>query len=475
MKILSKITLFAVIMTIFSSTNVISNEIQIPSQNRDKLDLTIYNNDLSLVTDSRNIKIDTGINNIAFEDISSEILPETAIIKIKNASILEQNFDYQLITYKNLLNKNIGKTVITITTNPSNGKNIKEEATLISANPNIILQFKDRIEANFSGRIAFTNISNELTTKPTLFVKLDNLTNNSKNMKLSYLSNGISWKTNYVADLDEINSILDLNSWISITNHSGTDFNNANIQLVAGNINKTRSTSRQPELMMMDGVAEAGFSANRMMVKSASSSISQENFADYHIYTIPRRIDIKDKQNKQISLFTKKDIKFDKKYIITSPLGSYYRSNGDFEKRNPEIEITFKNNINSLNAPLPKGVVRFYKNNKFIGENNITNTPINEEIKLTIGKAFDIFVDGKITDSKKISKNIFENSYEITFNNSKNSPAKIEFTQNVYGTNWEILKENITSKKEKSNTIKWELEIPAKTKKKLEYQIRVTN
>lgn len=454
-------------------------EPQILSTNNETLALSIYNGNLALVKDSRPAKLEKGANDIIFDGVSREIQPETAIIYGNGLKVLEQNYSYNLINEDNLIKQTIGKEVTTVRESPDDGENIFEKAVIIGvANGRPILRFKYGIEADFSGRIVFSEIPAGLSNKPILAAKINSDSSGDKLLNLAYLTSGLSWKTDYVANINDRTS-LDLTGWVTINNESGVDYNNAKIQLVAGDVNIVQSVTR-PRMMM------AAKSFALMDNAAEGISVEPEQINSYELYTLPNITSIKDHQTKQISLIEKNNVKYEKEFDLRSPL--YLSSNNEFKKAHPNITIVIQNSENSnLGISLPTGTIRFYEKDKngnlqFIGSNNLGNTAKEETLRLNLGKAFNLVADGKIkrVEQKELSRtnrdihgcyNISTlNTYEIevTFNNAEKEDNTIVFKQNMAET-VKIIKENIKSEQENANTRVWKVAIPASSKTTLNF------
>ena len=217
------------------------------------LAVTIYNDNLALVKDARRVKLARDINQLAWREVSAQMRPETA--QLRNVSnpagfrLQEQNFDFDLLTPEKLLEKYVGREVSVIRTHPTSGAETRETATVLSTNGGVVLQFADRIETGVPGRLAFSGVPDTLRDKPTLVISLVNPTPGMQNVELSYLTSGLSWRADYVAELNANDDQLDLNGWVTLTNQSGAAYPNATLQLVAGDVNRVQA--QRPAAPMM--------------------------------------------------------------------------------------------------------------------------------------------------------------------------------------------------------------------------------
>ena len=215
-----------------------------------ELAVTIYNDDLALVKDTRRVNLEREFNKLAWRGVSAQMRPETALLRNINHPtgfrLQEQNFDFDLLTPEKLLEKNLNKTVTVIRTNPATGAETREAATVLATNGGTVLKFADRIETGIPGRLAFSGVPENLRDTPTLVISLINTVAGEQNLELSYLTAGMSWRADYVAELNERDDRLDLNGWVTLTNQSGAAYSNARLQLVAGDLNRVR---RQPPML----------------------------------------------------------------------------------------------------------------------------------------------------------------------------------------------------------------------------------
>lgn len=458
-----------------------AKEPQVLRANNETLALSIYNGNLALVKDSRPARLETGENEVIFDGVSREIQSETAIIYGKGIKVLEQNYSYNLINSDNMTKQAIGKEVLTVRESPDDGENIFDRAVILGvADGRPILRFKYGIETDFSGRIVFDEIPAGLSNKPILAAKLNSDVSGDKLLNLAYLTSGLSWKTDYVANITSKNT-LDLTGWVTINNESGIDYNNAKIQLVAGDVNVVRP-AMQPRMMM----AKANFAM--MDMASEGVSIEPEQINSYELYTLPNTTTIKDMQNKQISLIEKNGVHYEKEFNLRSPL--YLGGESEFKKAHPDITIVMENDEKSnLGISLPAGVVRFYEKDKngnlqFIGSNNLGNTARKETVRLNLGRAFNLVADGKVkkVSEKELSKSAKSNSgcynvsmlktYEVTvnFNNAEKEDNTVIFKQTMADTA-KVIKENIKSEAENAHTHVWKVQIPADSKRELNFTV----
>lgn len=437
--------------------------------------VTIYNGDLALVRDSRKVTLATGENDLAFIEVSAGIRPETALLTGRGTEldILEQNFDFDLLTPQKLLEKSVGQTIRVVRTNPETGADTTEDATVLSvAEGQVVLKIGDRIEVTPPGRLVYSAVPANLRDRPTLVVKVNSDKAGDVPVDLSYLTRGLSWAADYVAELSPDEKTVNLNGWVTLTNMSGITYNDAKLQLVAGDVNQY-----QPPYPMAAPMLES-MAADGMV----RQKMTQEAAFEYHLYGLDRPTTLKQNQTKQVALLSAAEIPVTKQYLLmnVAQLGNNYGNRiGEMERVNAEVRMKFDNNEAAhLGVPLPAGVVRVYKNDSdgdaiFVGEDHIDHTPKNEEIDLLLGKAFDVTARGKQVSFTKIADNVYENAYEIEVKNAKAEPISVTLREFVPG-DWKMLEESTAHEKRDSSTAEWQVKVPAEGSAKLTYKVRIT-
>lgn len=452
-----------------------ASEIKIDSDQTVSTELSIYNNDLGFVKDTRKINLPQGQSVIAFEGVASQIKPETAMLQGQGITVLEQNYDYNLLTATNILEASVGQTVKTAVTDPKTGQDIFDTAEIVTSNyGSPVLKFSYGYETRFPGRIIYNKLPENLRTQPTLVISLNNRQAGSQNLELAYLTNGISWKTDYIAEITGKDE-LTLNGWVTLQNNSGTDYKDAKVRLISGSINQVNPQPAAPRNLMLAKAA----TFDTLSAEGASAP-TREVLSDYYLYTLPNSTTIKDKQTKQVNLLTKEGVKFRKEYKLVSPLYLNLYSNSDnFERHHPEVIFKLTNNKESnLGEPLPGGIVRLYQNDnsgnlQFIGESNIAQTPLNEEIELTTGRAFDISVNGRVTKNDALGQKLREFAVTINFENTKDEPAEIIFEQR-FGNTGTLISENIKSESKNANTRLWRFTLDPQSQQSLTFSLRIS-
>ncbi len=442
------------------STGIINSQ----TADQKSIAVTVYNANLGVVKDVREIKIPEGNSRIAITDVAKQIDPTSVHIKL-DGEVIEQNYQYDLVSLDKILNKYIDKEIQLI-----GEKNELIEGTLLSNyGGQIVLRKKD------GGLIMLPNVNKfrfnvnslpeGLITKPTLVWLVNSNSAGKQDVEISYQTRGMNWHAEYVAVLNKDDSKLDLNSWVSVENNSGTTYKNAKLKLVAGDVHMVRPSDRYPR--------QYNVAMEETKMKSAQPQFKEKEFFEYHIYNLQRPTTLANNETKQISLFEGSGINAVKKYFYRS--GGYFGYGGN-QKGKVSVIVEFENKKeNGLGVPMPKGKIRMFKsdgdNLEFIGEDFIDHTPRNEQVKLKLGEAFDILAEEKQTAHKKITDRVFEDSYEITITNRKKENVTVE-VERYLGFNWEILKSSLPFEKKDAKRIVFQVPVKKNDKTKLTFKVR---
>ena len=428
-------------------------------------ELVVYD-DIAFVKNSLEFSFDKGLNKIQFEGIPSRIKQGSMLISGKNFSVLEQNYNYDLLNYTNLLEQQVGKEVKTVVQDPATGKSIFNKAILTSANnSNPILKFDYGYDAKFPGRVVFDTVPGDLSIKPVFEAKLKVAKKGNQNVNYSYLTSGLTWGGEYVLDVLDDNR-LNVNAWININNESGTDFSGYKVRVVSGDVNVISTPNdRMPSYAMVRGVQDSHYSAKNSNTKNG----------DYYVYDVSKNTDILNRQSKQIKLFAAEKVKYNINYNIESPLYiSQNNYSASFEKLNPVIEYVIENTKdNNLGLSFPKGNIRIYDEDAFLGENVVEGLVKKEPLKIEAGKSFDLYSSGKVVDVKKIADDIFEAEVKISFFNAKSIKNEVSFEQTFNGQ-WTVLSESISSVKTDAQTAKWNVKLKPNSSADLVFKVRIS-
>jgi hypothetical protein len=469
----------AITLPCLSAAAADTNEMRTTLNDQQNVTVTIYNENLALVKDQRKVQIGAGQSALAFRDVSARIRPETALLRsLTNPgklSVMEQNFDFDLLTPQQLLEKYVGKNVGVIHTNPATGAETTEQAQILSASNGVVMKIGDRIETGIPGRIVYPDVPANLRDRPTLVMSLNNGGASQQEVELSYLTGGLAWKADYVAELNAADDKLDLSGWVTLTNTSGATYRNAKLQLVAGDVNIVRQA-----LPMSVGMARK----TEARIADAAAPMREEGLLEYHLYTPDRPTTIAENQTKQVSLLSASGVTTRKELLLRGADYYYQSSYGDLgQKMKVSVFVEFDNKeANHLGQPLPKGIIRVYKkdgagNAQFVGEDGIDHTPANDRVRLKLGESFDVTADKKQTDFKKLAgtnkyNTIVESAYELVLKNAKKEAMTVTVQEPMPG-DWKIINESHPHTKGASNTAVWQITIPAEGKAILTYRAQV--
>ena len=441
------------------------------------LALTVYNSNLSLVRDVRQLTLPSGESLLRFMDIAASINPATvhfrSLTDPAKLNVLEQNYEYDLLDPNKLLQKFVGREVTLVRAKFLNDSTVYDEtkATLLSLNGAPVWKIANEIVTGISYEsIRFPELPENLYERPTLLWTLQNSGARRHKVEASYLTSNLSWSADYILNVAKDESSGDLDGWVTLVNHSGTAFKNAQLQLVAGDLHQD---------VPLNGRLKA--SAQSIVVTEAAPTVfAQESFSEYHLYSLNRRTSIFDQESKQISLLNASHFPLRKVYVVNGQ-SYYYRTAyqpGAPVKDPVQVFYKFKNEEKSgLGMPLPAGTIRVYQQDSrdgslFAGEDHIDHTPKDEEISLHIGNAFDIVAERKQTDYKKLSDRLYEFEYEITLRNHKDAPISVEVNEPI-GGDWEMVNSTYKFTKTAAFAAQFVVPVDKDGTSVLKYRVRV--
>jgi hypothetical protein len=400
------------------------------------LALTVYNSNIALVRDVRQLSLPSGAFRLKFMDIAATVNPATVHFRSLNEpgklGVIEQNYEYDLLEPAKLLHKYVGKEVTII----RGGKEIK--ATLLADNNGQVWRIGNDIVSGLYGEgYHFPEVPGNLYERPTLLMSLENAGGRKQQVEASYLAGNLSWNSDYVLTVARDEKSADLDGWVTLVNNSGTAFHNARLQLVAGDLNRLPVNGLRGR--RTDQLVES-------MALAKEAQFVQESFSEYHLYSLGRKTSVEDKETKQISLLNGSGVPVEKLFVVDGQ-NFYYRNRhnpGSPLKDAVKVYYKFKNDEKSgLGMPLPAGNVRVYQKDSkgsilFAGEDRIGHTPKDEAVTIHIGNAFDIVAERKQTDYKSLGGNVWEMEFEITLRNHKNGPIIVQVNEPI-GGDWEML------------------------------------
>ena len=429
-----------------------------PACGASELSLTVYNNDLMLVRDERVLDLPLGRGRVELEGVAASIRPETVSLSGDGFSVVEQNFDYDLLTPAKLMEKAVGQKVHVVRTNPGTGAEKQETATVLSANSGVILKIGTRIEVlrddGVPERVVFDSIPENLRASPTLSATLDATRAGPRPAALSYLAKGMSWSANYVGMLDDKNGTLGLQGWITLVNKSGTNFKDARVELVAGSIN---TTAGGQDYRQNQASAAAG---------SAGAAATAKQLADYYAYRMPERVTVANEQTKQVGFLSLDLAHVNKTYE--------YAADG-FASLTTADHADVMLHVENASEPLPAGALRVYMRDetgaaKFVGENELDHTPAGSALSLRLGQAFDVTVQPAKLSSEK-TRDGMRYAMRYTLHNAKSVPVTVELRQNKLGHDGKVVSETAPSRRLDAETLGWSIAVPAGGESVLDFAV----
>jgi len=465
---------FASLATVAAQTS----EQTTTARDRQSVNITVYNSNLGLVRETRRLTLPNGQIALRFADVTAQIRPETVHLASLTAPaslrILEQNYQYDLLNPAKLLDKFVGKEITLVLRRYQNNTESFEpvQATLMSNNGGQVWRINGQIVINPSNiaEMRFPDLPKNLVATPTLVWDLENRETGSQTIEASYLTGGMNWRADYVLIVNADDTKGDLQGWVTLTNASGATFEDARLQLVAGNVNRV-SEERN--------FALAGAMARKSMADE--SQFQEQGFFEYHMYTLQRPATIRDNETKQVSLLEAAGFEVKKEFVLNGQRYYYagYNNPGAPIKEKVGVYMQFRNSQqNKLGMPLPAGTIRLYKkddkgNQQFIGEDKIDHTPKDEDVRVKVGDAFDIVAERKQTDYKVIvTGHLYEYAYEIKIRNHKDGPITVVVNEPI-GGDWEMVSSTFKAEKTAAFAAQFQVPVAKDGEATLAYRVRV--
>ncbi|HEX8194247.1 MAG TPA: DUF4139 domain-containing protein [Allosphingosinicella sp.] len=434
---------------------------QLPSQTQTAqgdVAVTIYNDNLGLVQDRRSIALPAGRTRQEFPDVSAQIRAETVSVAADAIEIVEQNFDYDLLSPQALMQKAVGETITLVRTNPATGAELRERARVLAVNGGVILQIGERIEVlrddGLPVRVVFDSVPPNLRARPTLSVTMESARAGARPVTLSYLTPGLGWRADYVTLFDEASGRIDVQGWITLSNTTGTTFTNASTMLVAGAVRQAgqNGRNRYPD-------PDEDPSALR---RAGTETSNRERLGDFYLYPLAERTTIANRQTKQVSFL---DVSG-----AAAQRGYEFRNNwlGTAEEpRSASSVLRFSSaRGQGLGDALPAGIVRVYQrdargNPQFVGESAIGHTPMGSSIGLTTGDAFDVKVHPVVVRRERVNTSRWRTTMRYTVTNARPAPVTVDVSQRGLYGDTRILEESQPSERRSADEAVWRVAVPA--------------
>lgn len=447
---------------------------------RSAVAVTVYNDGRGLVREERTLDLAAGLNEIRFMDVAEQIqAPTVRVAPLEGLpfNVIEQNYEYDLLTPQKLLEKFVGQTVTLVQQKVQNNSTVEEsfDAKLLSTNGGNVWEIGGKIVVNPAyQRVVFPQVPANLIAKPTLVWQIGAGQAGRRRIETSYLTNGMRWNADYVLSLDAAEEKAGLQGWVTVQNNSGATFTDAKLKLVAGDVHRAEPDARDQLVKMQAMEARAA---------SAPAAFVEEGLFEYHLYTLDRPSTIRNNQTKQIQLLQSEGIRIGKEYILHG--GQHYFQSvwgGPPQKNKIQVFVLFRNadTTPGLGQPLPKGIVRVFKKDRsgspqLIGEDRIDHTPKNEEIRLELGNAFDVVSERRQTDFSVISSrpnSVFESAHEIRIRNQKDVPVTVRVVEPI-GGDWTMIRSSHAHTKTAAFEAQFEVPVAAGAEAVVTYRVRV--
>ena len=455
MSAIKKLSIILVILPIFLLANTVK-----------ETNITVYNSNLGLVQEILSVKIDKGNDIFKIAGISSQVDPTTVHLEFPKEQskirVLEQNYLYDLVNSTKIFEKYIGEKITCYT----NSGNAFTAELLSIEGSNLIVRKEDGgiriINRKEIFDYNFPKLPGGLILKPTLQWQLQSQYAGQTDAKLSYLTGGMSWHAEYVLILDEKDENGSLSSWVSLENNSGAAFEQAKLKLIAGEINRARQErAYPPQAAKAYGMAMADM--------AAEENFQERGLMDYHLYELQRPVDLKDKEIKQVSMFDNLSCTVEKQYIF---------SNHNYASLEKPLKVRVKipnTQQNNLGIPLPKGIVRIFKEDvdktlQLVGEDNINHTSKNDTLKLTVGNAFDVKGKRIIVNRDKYQRSE-EVTVRIKITNNKDEKVSV-LVEELHPNDWNVLETSDKYVKKSNSQLHFYIDVAANASRTIEYKFR---
>nr|WP_232318409.1 DUF4139 domain-containing protein [Sphingomonas sp. TDK1] len=419
------------------------------------LAVTIYQNGQSLVQDVRTLDLAAGRTRQEFADVSAQIRPETVTLSGPGIGIVEQNFDFDLLTPTKLMEKAVGSVVTLVRTNPATGAETREQARVLAANGGVVLQIGSRIEVlrddQLPVRVIFDKVPENLRARPTLSVTLQAATGGRLPATLSYLTPGLGWTSDYVLLFDEAKGAIDVQGWITLTNETGTSYRDAAVTLVAGAPNGARAFGRLGNEATIDA--------------PGTETGPRERLGDYIFYPLPQRTTIANAQQKQVSFLDVKAAPARKTYEW---INGWLGANADPRSASAVLKFSTSKN-GGLGDQLPSGTIRVYLRDRkgepqFIGESRVDAAPMGSAMSIRTGEAFDVKGAAVVVERKKEGTRRWKTTMRYDFTNARADGVTVDLAQTGLWGDVRIVEQSLAGERVSADRMEWKVPVPANGK-----------
>ena len=437
---------------------------------REAVSITVYNQQFGLVREIRTLDLARGPAELEFRDVAEQIEPYTVSVRALDGrplQVLEQNYRYDLLSPEQLLKKYVGRHITIYRRNSATGKEEPVDAEVLSVNQGPILRIGNDITYGVSGRMAFPEIPDDLIAQPTLVWLLDGAAG-QRRLEASYLTRGLSWRADYVMVVNDADTKADLTGWVTLNNTSGASYRNAQLKLVAGDVQRVQELARR----------QAG-AARPMVMEEAAAQMTEEGLFEYHLYTLQRPTTVLNNEQKQVSLLDASGLGILKRLVLVGQPRYYRAQTGEIASgQKVSVFLEFRNTeANHLGLPLPAGVIRVYKADQsgaqqFIGEDRIDHTPRDELLRIRMGEAFDVVADRRQMEWHITGSCQSTSTWEIELRNRKDEPVTVDVMEPV-GGDWTILESSHQWQRVDARTFRFRVPVPARETQTVTYRVQV--
>ena len=435
---------------------------------RAALSLTLYQGDLALVSERRRAPFQKGTTTLAFDHVSRHLDPTSVRIHAGPDSRVEEiDLEADLLTPEALLARSVGRRIGVVKTHPTTGVETVVEATVLSVSGGTVLRMGERIETGRPGRLVFFDQPPDLRPRPALLARVHHPAGGSHEVDIAYLTRGMGWTAHHTIELAPDGRHLDLDTWASLRNHSGIAFDRARVHLVAGDV---RQPAPRRQLMQAAMAAPA-------MTEAKAALPQRQSLAAFHMYTMPRPLDLGERELKQVALLAGRALAVERRLLSRGSPPVFGAQRGTPPPAHPEVRLVFRNGGAEGSAePLPAGPARVYVRDasgdlRFAGEDRIANTPVGGTVSLRLGRAFDVRVKRTQTAFRRHGKRTTESAYRLELENGGEREAAVRIEETIPG-DWRITEESATSRRRGAAAV-WRLSVPARGTADLTYRVRV--
>jgi len=449
----------------------IAQEVAVPAPEKGA-NLTIYSGDFALVRDRRSVRLPASSAELAFTGVSGQMQPETALLEVLSGdalTITEQTFNFDVLTPERLMRGAVGQEVGVVLVNTATGEETIKRAKILSVTNGLVIEMDGHIHTGAPGRIVFDKLPEGVRAQPALLMSVRGEAKQETSVDLSYLTSGLSWNADYVAQYDPDAGRMDLKAWATVTNTTGVNFKDANIKLVAGDVNRAPKAPTPHVMRAMEA---------QMASAPMADGVGQEGLVAYHMYTLPGQTTVNNRETKQLALLEGRGVAV--KRELSSRSQPYFftaRMREPTTESHADVELTFTNNAAAkLGMPLPAGILRVYSQDssgapQFLGESQIGHTPEGQDVNAALGRDFDVTVLREQTNFVQASDTIVITNWRVTVKNAKAKAVAVQVIEQMPGT-WEVTRETLSHEKLNAAEAQWTVQVPAKGETVLEYNVR---